>query len=160
MVPGLVPLGSALVQLTKTVFFTGKMLGSWLGSSWFRIGPTCESSVFSRQNAWFLARFQLVPHWSNLRKKCFSQANCLVPGSVPAQTKLAAGARVHAAQLPQGADIRHTPLMSVFMISDQRCEVVTNVQRLVTNHLYMLCGRSCLFSTFMYDFPDEHRREP
>ena len=74
--------------------------------------------------------------------------------------QLAAGARVHAAQLPQGADIRHTPLMSVFMISDQRCEVVTNVQRLVTNQHYMLCGRSCLFSTFMYDFPDEHRREP
>ena len=70
--------------------------------------------------------------------------------------QLEAGARVHAAQSPQGADIRHTPLM----ISDQRCEVVTNVQRLVTNHLYMLCGRSCLFSTFMYDFPDEHRREP
>ena len=134
----------------------GNMLGSWLGSSWFRIGPTCENSVFYRQNAWFLAWFQLVPHWSNLRKQCFSQANCLVPGLVPVQTKLAAGARVHADQLPQGADIRHTPLM----ISDHRCEVVTNVQRLVTNQHYMLFGRPCLFAIFMYDFPDEHRREP
>ena len=52
------------------------------------------------------------------------------------------------------------PRWSFFMISDQRCEVVTNVQRLVTNQHCMLCGRSCLFSTFMYDFPDEHRREP
>ena len=88
LVPCLVPLGSALVQLTKTVFFRGKMLGSWLGSSWFRIGPTCENSVFYAQNAQFLAWFQLVPHWSNLRNQCFLQAKCLVPGLVPVGSAL------------------------------------------------------------------------
>ena len=74
--------------------------------------------------------------------------------------QFAAGARAHAASFPQGTDIRQTPTMSVFMISDHRCEVVTNVQRLVTNQHYMLFGSSCVFAIFMYDFPDEHRREP
>ena len=43
MVPGLVPLGSALVQVTKRVLFTGSQLGSWLGSTWFLLGSSlCE----------------------------------------------------------------------------------------------------------------------
>ena len=88
LVPCLVPLGSALVQLTETVFFRGKMLGSWLGSSWFRIGPTCENSVFYAQNAQFLAWFQLVPRWSHLRKQCLLQAKCSVPGLVPVGSAL------------------------------------------------------------------------
>ena len=49
--------------------------------------------------------------------------------------QLAAGARVHAAQIPQGTGIRHTPHMSVFKIDDQSCEVAINVQRLVTNRM-------------------------
>ena len=32
--------------------------------------------------------------------------------------QLAAGARVHAAQIPQGTGIRHTPHMSAFKIDD------------------------------------------
>ena len=60
-----------------------KELGSWLGSTWFRIGPMYENKVFYKQNAWFLAWFQLVPHWSHLRRHCFLQAKCSVPGSVP-----------------------------------------------------------------------------
>ena len=40
LVPGLVPLGSALVQVTKKVFFTGNQLGSWLGSTWFLLGSS------------------------------------------------------------------------------------------------------------------------
>ena len=47
-------------------------------------------------------------------------------------------ARVHAAQIPQGTDIRHMSHMSVFKIDDQRCEVAINVQRLVTKqHCHM-----------------------
>jgi hypothetical protein len=55
--------------------------------------------------------------------------------------QLAAGARVHAAQISQGADIRHTPHMSAFKIDDQRCEVAINVQQLVTNQHCMSHGR-------------------
>ena len=66
LVPGLVPVGSALVPLAKTRSFTGKMLGSWLVSSWFRIGPTYENNAFYRQTAWFLAWFQLVSTWLQL----------------------------------------------------------------------------------------------
>ena len=52
--------------------------------------------------------------------------------------QLAAGARVHAAQIPQGTDIRHMSHMSVFKIDDQKCDVAINVQRLVTKqHCHM-----------------------
>ena len=47
-------------------------------------------------------------------------------------TSTAAEARVHTAQIPQGAHIRHTPHMSVFKIDDQsRPEVFTACQRTV-----------------------------
>ena len=49
--------------------------------------------------------------------------------------QLVARARVHAAQIPQGTDIRHMSHMSAFKIDDQRCEVAINVQRLVTKQL-------------------------
>ena len=55
--------------------------------------------------------------------------------------QLAAGARVHAAQIPQGADIRHTPHMSIVKPNGQRCAVATNVQHLVTNQHCMSHGR-------------------
>ncbi len=40
LVPGLVPVGSALVQVAKNVFFTGNQLGSGLGSTWFLLGSS------------------------------------------------------------------------------------------------------------------------
>ena len=43
MVLGLVPLGSALVQVAKMPFFTRILLGSGLGSTWFLLGSSlCE----------------------------------------------------------------------------------------------------------------------
>ena len=36
-----------------------------------------------RKNAWFLAWFHLVPHWSKLQKSYFLQGISLVPGLVP-----------------------------------------------------------------------------
>jgi hypothetical protein len=39
------------------------MLGSGLGSTWFRIGPSCKNVIFHTDFAWFLAWFHLVPTW-------------------------------------------------------------------------------------------------
>jgi hypothetical protein len=87
LVPGLVPLGSALVQVAKMSFFTRILLGSWLGSTWFllgsslcepqkstfqvggvkkmlgSIGPSCKNVIFHKDFAWFWAWFHLVPTW-------------------------------------------------------------------------------------------------
>ena len=70
LVPGLVPLGSALVQVTKKVFFTRNQLGSWLGSTWFLLGSSLRDPQKQRfrlggveKTAWLLAWFRLVPTW-------------------------------------------------------------------------------------------------
>ena len=41
LAPGLVPLGSTWFHDALGILFTALLLGSWLGSTWFRLGPSC-----------------------------------------------------------------------------------------------------------------------
>ena len=119
-------------------FQTGS-LPDWL-LIWVYIRRRCFCIAFT----WFLACFRLVPTWFHL----------ITPHNTSIFSTEFAWFLTWFRLVP--SNFSHLR-KQMFCIGVMR---KTNVQRLVTNQHCMSRWCLCMFSTFMHDFPDDHRREP